>query len=193
MLTQEKWDSFKTYNLSNLSSIQMESNIPHVVINKKKEVKILSESSPPPIIVAETPVKNATSKDQPDKLSDDAKPTSEVFSIKAKKTQFDNYKKTVMYCVLAQREQIRDELYGDTTTKIKFVEKFTFEGIILNTNDFAFVFWTNIEKLTIGSIIYPQDDSKRWWEIKVIDNVPGGYKIACSTSKNTPSFSAENV
>ena len=93
-----------------------------------------------------------------------------------------------MYCALAKREEKRDTLYDEVTVRIKFVETFTFEGIVLSANDFTLIFWTKLEKLTIGSVLYPQNDSKRWWEIKQIESVPGGYKVVCVITKNTPAF-----
>jgi hypothetical protein len=85
-------------------------------------------------------------------------------------------------------EEKKDSLYGDVAVKTKFVEKFTFESIVLSLNDFTFIFWTMLDKLTVGSVLYPQDDSKRWWEIKEIESVPGGYKVVCVSTRNTPSF-----
>lgn len=88
----------------------------------------------------------------------------------------------------SQNRRKKDSLYDEVTVRTKYVDSFTFEAIVLSVNDFTLIFWTRLEKLTIGSILYPQNDSKRWWEIKEIESVPGGHKIVCVITKNTPAF-----
>jgi len=180
MISQEKWDKFATHNLKNLANFKMESNIPHVVIGLKKEPEpkkeeiiihkkeIIEEIKP---IVEETPV-----------IKEIPKPQPQI------KNEFEEFDKTIIYCALAKKEEKKDNLYDEVTVRIKYVETFTFESIVLSANDFTLIFWTKLEKLTVGSVLYPQNNSKRWWEIIEIENVPGGYKVVCVTTKNTPAF-----
>ena len=93
-----------------------------------------------------------------------------------------------MHCALAKKIEVKDDLYGETALKVKFIDKFTFESIVMNKNDFVLIFWTKLDNLTIGSVLYPQDDSKRWWEVREIEDVPGGHKITCCITRNTPAF-----
>ncbi len=174
MISQEKWGSFVGHNLKNLANFKMESNIPHVVIGKKPEPEIIEEPEeeeivapivePPPVVVKEE------------------KPVQQT------KNEFEGFDKTVMHCALAKREEKKDNLYDEMVVRVKYVDSFTFEAIVLSTNDFTLIFWTKLDKLTIGSVLYPQNDSKRWWEIKEIESVPGGYKVVCVITKNTPAF-----
>ena len=182
MFTQENWNSFVTHNLKNLKDFKMESNIPHVVLGSKKESVAVKEE---PIVVKEEPEIKETAP-----IVEEIKPIikPEPKIVHQIKNEFDDYRKTIMHCALAKREEKKDNLYDEVTVKYKFVDKFTFESIILSTNDFTLIFWTMLDKLTVGSIIYPQDDSKRWWEIKEIESVPGGYKVVCVFTRNTPSF-----
>lgn len=181
MISQEKWGTFVTHNLGNLSNLKMESNIPHVVLGEKKEpeqkkeiIQIKEELKEEPkveiIIEEKIEIKEETKFIQP------------------VKNEFEGFSRTIMHCALAKREEKKDSLYDETTIRIKYVDSFTFEAIVLSTNDFTLIFWTKLEKLTIGSVLYPQNDSKRWWEIKEIESVPGGYKVVCVITKNTPAF-----
>jgi len=181
MFTQEKWSSFVTHNLNNLSDCKIESDIPHVVIGKqsepKKEEKIVEPQKPIEIV----PEVNLIKEEKP-VVQEERKIEKEV------KSEFDGFPKTIMHCALAKREEIKDNLYDEVTVRIKFVDSFTFESIIISSNDFTLIFWTRLSKLTIGSVLYPQNDSKRWWEVKEIESVPGGYKVVCVITRNTPSF-----
>jgi hypothetical protein len=180
MFTQDNWGAFTTHNLKNLSNFKIESNIPHVVLGSRKE------SKPPeqPKIIEEKPEIKLSEKNNQKKL---VIPENSKF-IQKTKNEYEDFEKTIIHCALAKMEEKKDSLYGDVAVKTKFVEKFTFESIVLSLNDFTFIFWTMLDKLTVGSVLYPQDDSKRWWEIKEIESVPGGYKVVCVFTRNTPSF-----
>jgi hypothetical protein len=185
MFSQENWSCFTTYNLKNISNFKIESDIPHVIIGSKKEPSQRKDIISP-IVENEIKVENVVDKESIP--VENKSIIKEPVVIEKEKNEFDGFDKTIIYCALAKRVEIKDDLYGETKLKIKFIEKFTFEAIVLSKNDFTFIFWTRIDKLTVNSVLYPQDDSKRWWEIKEIDSVPGGYKIACVITRNTPSF-----
>ena len=195
MFTQEVWNSFKTHNLSNLSNCKMESNIPHVILGKKKIVEekkiiepikevvveeIVVEIVLAEILVVEIALGVALVVEHLEKVK--------IVEDKKKTNEFDNFKKTIMHCALAKKVEVKDDLYGETVLKVKFIDKFTFESIVMNKNDFVLIFWTKLDNLTIGSVLYPQDDSKRWWEVREIEDVPGGHKITCCITRNTPAF-----
>ena len=182
MISQEKWGSFVTHNLKNLANFKMESNIPHVIIGTKQEPQTKQEIKEEPKLEIIQPIIEEPPVIEEVVVKEEPKKTQQA------KNEFEGFEKTIMYCALAKREEKRDTLYDEVTVRIKFVETFTFEGIVLSANDFTLIFWTKLEKLTIGSVLYPQNDSKRWWEIKEIESVPGGYKIVCVITKNTPSF-----
>jgi hypothetical protein len=180
MFTQDNWGTFTTHNLKNLSNFKIESNISHVVLGSKKELKLPEQ----PKIIEEKPEIKFTEKNNQKEPVVAEQPKF----IQKPKNEYEDFDKTIMHCALAKMEEKKDSLYGDVAVKVKFIEKFTFESIVLSLNDFTLIFWTMLDKLTIGSILYPQDDSKRWWEIKEIESVPGGYKVICVFTRNTPSF-----
>lgn len=180
MFTQDNWGTFTTHNLKNLSNFKIESNISHVVLGSKKELKL---SEQPKIIEEKPEIKFTEKNNQKEPVV-----AEQPKFIQKPKNEYEDFDKTIMHCALAKMEEKKDSLYGDVAVKVKFIEKFTFESIVLSLNDFTLIFWTMLDKLTIGSILYPQDDSKRWWEIKEIESVPGGYKVICVFTRNTPSF-----
>lgn len=177
MFSQEKWGSFATHNLKNLANLKMESNIPHVVLGQKKEPEQKKE-----IVIAQEEPKIEPVIEEKIEIKE------EPHIVQPLKNEFEGFNRTIMHCALAKREEKKDSLYDETIVRTKYIDSFTFEAIVLSINDFTLVFWTRLEKLTIGSILYPQNDSKRWWEIKEIESVPGGYKIICVITKNTPAF-----
>jgi len=187
MISQEKWGSFIGHNLKNLSNLKIESNIPHVVLGEKKEpeqkkeIVELKEETKIEIKKSEIEIENI-------KIEEEIIIEQESKDVPQVEIGLEGFSKTVMYCALAKKEEKRDDLYGEVIVRTKYVETFTFESIILSANDFTLIFWTKLKKLTIGSVLYPQNDSKRWWEIKEIEDAPGGYKIICVITKNTPSF-----
>jgi hypothetical protein len=175
MISQEKWGSFVAHNLKNLSNLKIESNTPHVVLGSKKEPEIKKET----ITFVQTP---STEK------IDIKQDTLEIKEKPLENNYFDGFQRTVMHCALAKLEEIKDELYNDVHIKKKYIDSFTFECIVLSLNDFTLIFWTMLDNLSVGSVVYPQNDSKRWWEIKEIESVPGGHKVICITAKNTLAF-----
>ena len=77
MFTQEVWNSFKTHNLSNLSNCKMESNIPHVILGKKKIVEEKKIIEPIKEVVVEEIVVEETVIEEV-KIVEDKKKTNEL-------------------------------------------------------------------------------------------------------------------
>lgn len=177
MISQEKWGTFVAHNLKNLTNLKMESNITHVVLGQKKEPEQKKE-----IVAVKEELKIEPVIEEKIEIKEEPQIAQIV------KNEFEGFNRTIMHCALAKREEKKDSLYDEIIVRTKYIDSFTFEAIVLSINDFTLVFWTRLEKLTIGSILYPQNDSKRWWEIKEIESVPGGYKIICVITKNTPAF-----
>jgi len=98
------------------------------------------------------------------------------------------YKKDVMYCMLAETKENFDPLYSEKTVKINYVRTFTFENIILEQNDIQLIFWSHLDFLTKNSIVYPRDENHRWWKINSIRNAPDGRFFVCVPTSIQPSF-----
>jgi hypothetical protein len=109
-----------------------------------------------------------------------------------------------MWCLPAVIRDRKDELYDQVYRTIEYLEKTTFDAIILNNDGLTMTFWTNVDIAKRGSIIYPSLDSEghdldehRWWKVEKIigpDEEPrlkdsGGLIHHCMPSEFTPDFS----
>lgn len=91
--------------------------------------------------------------------------------------------KVMFHCL--PRKTVTDELYG--TTRQVYVNKFTFEGIIVKQEDLRMVFWSEL-LIEAGSIVYPMTSEKRWWKTTTIEEKSGGYMVDTIISDISPSF-----
>lgn len=100
-----------------------------------------------------------------------------------------NIKKVFTHC-LPFKEKIvqQDDLYGDTYKKSIYLDQISFESVIIQEEDLFLIFWTNAYELTIGSIVYPKIDSKRWWKIQSLEKKSIGYYYTAIPSNDQPSF-----
>lgn len=96
-------------------------------------------------------------------------------------------KKTFIYCLPSFVKIKEDGLYGDITQTISYKDPTSFEGVIINQNDFFIEIWSEIfyEK---ESIIYPRNSDKRWWKIQTNEEKVGGYLMKAVPSVDQPSF-----
>ena len=100
----------------------------------------------------------------------------------------------VIHCQPVITREHKDDLYDESYTKTQYGEKFTFEGIIIQREDFMILFWTNVE-LTKNSILYPskyRDGVKfgdyRWWKVNDMREKSGGYVVQAVVSDYQPDF-----
>ena len=100
----------------------------------------------------------------------------------------------VIHCQPAIVKEHKDELYDESYTKTQYGEKFTFEGIMIQREDFMILFWTNL-KLTKNSILYPskyRDGVKfgdyRWWKVNDMREKSGGFVVQAVVSDYQPDF-----
>lgn len=97
--------------------------------------------------------------------------------------------KIVVYCLPGVIKKVRDDLYGDTKTKIEYVsEPFTFEGIVLLADDISISVWCPTDQVTVGSIIYPQNNEKRWWRVMKSSPNTEGWMLEAGISDFQPRF-----
>ena len=100
----------------------------------------------------------------------------------------------VIHCQPVIIKEHKDDLYDESYKKNQYGEKFTFEGIIIQREDFMILFWTNIE-LTKNSILYPskyRDGVKfgdyRWWKVNDMREKSGGFVVQAVVSDYQPDF-----
>ncbi len=81
----------------------------------------------------------------------------------------------------------KDDLYGDSYSKTEFSEKIDFHGVIFDKNDFRLSFWS-MQKINLKSIVYPKDETKRWWQVQDCRPRSGGFEHTCVLSALNPDF-----
>ena len=188
MKTQDNWD-FKHVKLINcgwkpiivsdtknpIEKFKSDYDIPDIT-NMLKEISIPIENT---LEVASIQKDEVTSIQE-----DEEKPKEVLFN----KNEFIDKHKIMFLCVLAKETTVNDELYGDSYTPTVYGDKFQFSAIIIKQSDVMLEIWTESD-ITINSIVYPQNDSKRWWKIKSSFAKSGGNVITAITSDVNPDFS----
>lgn len=96
--------------------------------------------------------------------------------------------KTFIHCLPAIVKTKIDDLYGDVIKTVKYEEPISFEGVVLLNTDLSFEVWTDTEKISLGSILYPKTNTKRWWRVKNKINKANGWLLQCTPSDYQPSF-----
>ena len=74
------------------------------------------------------------------------------------------------------------------TKKVTYTKTFTFENIIIKDDDMQLVFWSHLDFLTKNSVVYPRNNTKRWWKISGIKKAQEGIFFSCVPTNVQPSF-----
>jgi len=212
MKYQDTWSDFKLHNMNFDAKIleaarQKAANSPLQKINigqektlktsdQKVEIVTVDIKPTPEPTLFDVPKPTATPEATAYVRPPSATPTNfakdeehEVLKPKYISEKFLEYKKDVLCCLVAKLTEIKDTLYEDRVYKIKYIDKFVFEAIILEETDFNLVFWSHLDYFTKQSIIYPRNSNRRWWKINDIRSAPEGWFISCVPSATHPSFS----
>lgn len=83
-----------------------------------------------------------------------------------------------------------DDLYGYTTERPIYGDKFIFDAIIVDISDFEIQFWC-IREIANNSIVYRrvQQGGERWWKIISSEPKSNGHLVKAITSDINPDFS----
>ena len=111
-------------------------------------------------------------------------------------TEESKYKVTVsIYCLPAKIKEIQDNFYGEVRQRRSFGKKFSFEAIMIEASDLSIRFWTTINFLAKGSVVFPYRYSDgqpyqeyRWWEITSVESKSGGFIVNAAVSNLQPDF-----
>lgn len=95
--------------------------------------------------------------------------------------------KTMFHCVLAREVAVRDDLYGETYTRVTYGDKIHIPAVITHQDDLSMEFWST-KQIPNNSIVYPQDRTKRWWKVKASYPKTGGHVMSAIVSDVNPSF-----
>lgn len=90
-------------------------------------------------------------------------------------------------CLPVFDREVKDEVYGYTYTVKSYGDKFTFEAVMIEEDDLFCRFWTN-KKIPSSSIVYPKNQSRRWWQVQELENFENGYLIMAVLTQANPDF-----
>lgn len=197
MKNQEVWNDFVLHNMDFDGNVvenaeqKTKSNKKKLVLGSEKTIK----TNDIPVVLP--PVKKIEQDDGfiiPDfsKPENEPEPTpqpkDEILRPKSINQKLLNYKKDVMYCMLAETKENFDPLYSEKSVKISYIKSLIFENIIISQSDIELIFWSHLDFLTKNSVVYPKDEHHRWWKIDVIRSAPDGKFFQCVPTTIQPSF-----
>lgn len=97
--------------------------------------------------------------------------------------------KVTVYCQPGISRKNRDEFYGEVRgEKIDYGEPFVFEGVVIDGDDVALVLWSPTDKVTKGSVLFPQNRDKRWWKVVATEPNMQGWILHTVISDYQPQF-----
>jgi len=205
MMSQETWEDFTVHNMD------FSSDVVNQKINPQKSSKKLDFGTTTKVVAQEPKAELPTPPPPPKEVAipkkveidefeipDFSKPepspapepetNEEVLRPQTVNEKLRNYKKDIMYCMLADTKEVVDPLYAEKTVKVKYTRNFLFENFIIKEDDMELIFWSHLDFLTKNSILYPKNDSRRWWKINSIRNAPEGRFVVCVPTDIQPSF-----
>lgn len=94
-----------------------------------------------------------------------------------------------VWCLPAKYVEIVDSIYDQKYKKLKYGNKFIFQGYLIEQADLFTIIWTKTKAVTEGSIIYPKIMDKRWWRVTGTKEEEGGYLLYAEITDYHPSFS----
>lgn len=206
MLQQDKWDDFTLHNMEFEGSVVDNNAIPKAKPQKLnlgsvKTIKIDTKEEPPPTPPIKKPVVEVEVEEKDDfEIPDFSKednnipeptPVSEEQVLKPSSInqKLKLFKKDVMHCMLADTKETVDPLYEEKKIKVSYIRTFTFENIIIKEDDMQLVFWSHLDFLTKNSVLYPKNNTRRWWKIDNIKRGSEGAFFSCIPTNVQPSFS----
>lgn len=99
--------------------------------------------------------------------------------------------KVVVLCQPGVVRKNKDDLYGEIRTQVVPAgEPFTFEGVIVYGDDLSLSIWSPTDRVTRGSVIFPQNRDKRWWKVVSVEPNMQGWMLNTVISDYQPQFRA---
>lgn len=186
MKTQETWLEYKVHNMewkdekiedtSQVEPISSDFQVKNTFIQDLDEAK-------EEIKVVEKPIEKEKEYSIVDRT-----PVVKVDEKRQQELAHDEIEKTFIHCLPAKIRQRQDDLYGETYSTIQYEKPTSFEGVILKQEDFTIQIWTDVNKIEIGSILYPKSNFKRWWKVQSKEEKASGWLLNGIISDYQPSF-----
>lgn len=90
-------------------------------------------------------------------------------------------------CLPVYEVQRKDDLYGGEFTEKKYGMKFSFDALIVEEEDLYVLLFTD-KKIPQKSVIYPMNNSRRWWQVHEITPERKGYLVTGVPTSVNPDF-----
>ena len=166
-----EWEEEKSENNQKLVPVETDFNIRESFISSLDEAKeeLKSKEELQPVEKKEPPERK------------------KVVILEPKEDDVD-IEKVFIHCLPAFTRKKKDELYGDETNMIRYGDPVSFEGVMLQQEDFFIKVWTDVENINIGSILYPKTNFKRWWRVQEKTIKGTGWILIAMPSDYQPSF-----
>ena len=177
-----EWDEEKAEDNQKLVPVQTDFNIRESFISSLDEAKEELKAKDQELKSTEEPPMNSSVVDKKEV------PERKKIVIPEPREDDVDIEKVFIHCLPAFTRKKKDELYGDEINMIKYGDPVSFEGVMLQQEDFFIKVWTDVENINIGSILYPKTNFKRWWRVqeKVIKGT--GWILIAMPSDYQPSF-----
>jgi hypothetical protein len=94
-----------------------------------------------------------------------------------------------VWCLPAKYVEVVDSIYDQKYKKLKYGNKFIFQGYLIEQADLFTIIWTKTKAVSEGSIIYPKIMDKRWWRVTGTKEEEGGYLLYAEITDYHPNFS----
>lgn len=151
---------------------------------------------PPPIVVEEHPIQEETTP----ALAAEESPAQRQEEPQQESVRQYLTNTVHMHCLPIEVTSHSDDLYGYEFERNNYGQKFIFEAVMVESNDLAIVFWTDADRVTEKSIVYPFRtqiakgrykplQQYRWWKIVEIEEKTPGYLMKAVASDVQPDFS----
>ena len=166
ILHNMKWISEKAEDKTEVEPIKSDIKVQENFIQELKETKE-QEKEPETVFERKTVIAEDTKK------------------IEEEKPEIE---KIFVHCLPATIRTKTDELYGETYKTIQYGSPISFEAVLLQELDLTYSIWTDTDQISIGSVLFPKTNNKRWWKVKNKEQKANGWIINCVLSDYQPSF-----
>lgn len=187
MKSQELWNGFELHNMSwqeekaedvnKVKPMETDFNVKNLFLSELEQTK-------PEIKVVET---RPEPKEESQEIERKVVVIADKKDISESSDSLDSIEKVFIHCLPAKLRERKDSLYGDSYNTIQYGKPTSFEGVVLKQEDLFVEIWTDVE-ISIGSILYPKENYKRWWRVQEKESKVKGWLLVATPSDYQPSF-----
>lgn len=128
---------------------------------------------------------------EPEPSEETFEPEPVIINVDQKLSRIIKERGVEFFCVpVVGTIEHRDELYGNSYYTNKYGDKFIFDAVIIDSDDFQIQFWC-IKQVSKDSVVFRRnpEGAERWWRIHSIEPKTGGFLCLATISDVNPDFS----